>query len=153
MTTDPLALEAQVCFALSAASRGLVALYRPLLDPLGLTHPQYLVMLALWDGDAADAPATVTHLADRLHLDAGTLSPLLKRLESHGLVRRERAVADARVVTVALTAEGRALRERARDVPPAIVAATGLSLDELEHVHRAASLVVDAARRGGALAG
>jgi DNA-binding MarR family transcriptional regulator len=148
---DPLALESQVCFALSAAARGLVSLYKPLLDPLGLTHPQYLVMLAVWQDDAAGVPGTVTGLAARLHLDAGTLSPLLKRLEAHGLLRRERSTSDARVVTVALTAQGRALRSRAEGVPPAIVAATGLSLDELAAVHAAASLVVSAAVRAGAL--
>jgi len=85
---DPLALEAQVCFALSAGARGMVALYRPLLEPLGITHPQYLVLLALWQDDAAGTTSTVGDLAARLHLDAGTLSPLLKRLEALGYVRR-----------------------------------------------------------------
>ena len=87
---DPLALEAQVCFALSAGARAMVAMYRPLLEPLGITHPQYLVLLALWQDDAAGATTTVTALAERLHLDPGTLSPLLKRLETLGYVRRSR---------------------------------------------------------------
>jgi len=150
---DPLALESQVCFALSAGARGLVALYRPLLEPLGITHPQYLVMLALWQDDAAGAPGTVTDLADRLALDAGTLSPLLRRLEAGGLLTRERSADDARVVHVRLTDRGRALRAEAARVPPAIAAATGLTIDELAEVHTAASKVVAAARRAGVIGG
>ncbi|MGC5167439.1 MarR family winged helix-turn-helix transcriptional regulator [Luteimicrobium sp. DT211] len=150
---DPLALESQVCFALSAGARGLVALYRPLLEPLGLTHPQYLVLLALWQDDADGRPGTVTDLADRLALDAGTLSPLLRRLEGSGLLTRERSVDDARVVHVRLTARGRALRAEAATVPPAIAAATGLTIDELAEVHTAASKVVAAARRAGVIGG
>src|SRR6478735_6476799 len=146
---DPLALEAQVCFALSAGARGMVALYRPLLEPLGITHPQYLVLLALWQDDAAGATTTVTALAERLHLDPGTLSPLLKRLEALGYVARERSASDGRQVLVTLTAEGRARRRDAERIPPAIVAATGLSLDELAQVHAAASRVVAAAERAG----
>ena len=146
---DPLALEAQVCFALSAGARGMVAMYRPLLEPLGITHPQYLVLLALWQDDAAHATTTVTALAERLHLDPGTLSPLLKRLEALGYVTRERSAVDARQVRVALTDEGRARRQEAERIPPAIAAATGLSLDELALVHAAASKVVAAATRAG----
>jgi len=150
---DPLALESQVCFALSAGARGLVALYRPLLEPLGITHPQYLVLLALWQDDAAGASATVSDLADRLALDAGTLSPLLRRLEAGGLLTRQRSADDARVVQVRLTDQGRALRTEAAKVPPAIAAATGLTLDELAEVHTAASKVVAAARRAGVIGG
>lgn len=146
---DPLALEAQVCFALSAGARGMVALYRPLLEPLGITHPQYLVLLALWQDDAAGTSSTVGDLAARLHLDAGTLSPLLKRLEALGYVRRSRSPDDGRQVRVSLTAEGRARRQDAERIPPSIVAATGLSLDELAEVHAAASKVVAAALRAG----
>jgi len=146
---DPLALEAQVCFALSAGARAMVAMYRPLLEPLGITHPQYLVLLALWQDDAAGATTTVTALAERLHLDPGTLSPLLKRLEALGYVARERSAADGRQVLVTLTAEGRSRRRDAERIPPAIVAATGLSLDELAQVHAAASRVVAAAERAG----
>jgi len=148
-TVDPLALEAQVCFALSAGARGMVALYRPLLEPLGITHPQYLVLLALWQDDAAGATSTVGDLAGRLHLDAGTLSPLIKRLEALGYVRRSRSPDDGRQVRVTLTAEGRARRRDAERIPPAIVAATGLGLDELAEVHAAASKVVAAALRAG----
>jgi DNA-binding MarR family transcriptional regulator len=147
--TDPLALEAQVCFALSAGARGMVALYRPLLEPLGITHPQYLVLLALWQDDAAGTTTTVGDLAHRLHLDAGTLSPLLKRLETLGYVRRSRSPDDGRQVRVTLTAEGRERRRDAERIPPAIVTATGLSLDELAEVHAAASKVVAAALRAG----
>ncbi|MBD8079349.1 MarR family transcriptional regulator [Cellulosimicrobium arenosum] len=148
-SVDPLSLEAQVCFALSASARGLVALYRPLLAPLGITHPQYLVLLALWEDDAASVSTTVTALAHRLHLDPGTLSPLLKRLETIGFVARERSAEDARQVRVVLTDEGRARRRDAERIPPAIVAATGLGLDELAQVHAAASKVVQAAVRAG----
>lgn len=146
---DPLALEAQVCFALSAGARAMVALYRPLLEPLGITHPQYLVLLALWQDDAAGATTTVSALAERLHLDPGTLSPLLKRLEALGYVARTRSAEDGRQVRVTLTDAGRARREDAERIPPAIVAATGLTLDELAEVHAAASKVVAAAARAG----
>ncbi|OLT48910.1 MarR family winged helix-turn-helix transcriptional regulator [Cellulosimicrobium sp. CUA-896] len=146
---DPLALEAQVCFALSAGARGMVALYRPLLEPLGVTHPQYLVLLALWQDDAAGTTTTVTALAERLHLDPGTLSPLLKRLESLGYVARTRSPQDGRQVRVTLTDAGRERRRDAEGIPPAVVAATGLTLDELAEVHAAASKVVAAAVRAG----
>ncbi|WP_265520362.1 MarR family winged helix-turn-helix transcriptional regulator [Oerskovia flava] len=144
---DPLALEAQVCFALSAAARAMVAMYRPLLDPLGLTHPQYLVLLALWQDAAAGQATTVTGLADRLLLDPGTLSPLLKRLEASGYLERTRSARDGRLVEVRLSGSGHALRERAEQIPPAIVRATGMTEDELRDVHVAASRVVAASRR------
>ncbi|MEG3616149.1 MarR family transcriptional regulator [Isoptericola haloaureus] len=142
---DPLALEAQVCFALSAASRAMVALYRPVLEPLGLTHPQYLVLLGLWEDDGAGRTTTATGLADRLYLDPGTLSPLLKRLETQGLLTRRRSAADGRVVEVHLTARGQALRSEAVEVPGRVVAASGLSLDELERVRAASDAVIAAA--------
>ena len=100
---DPLALEEQVCFALAVASRSVIALYRPLLEPMGLTHPQYLVMLALWE----DSPLTVKRLSDLLQLDPGTLSPLLKRLESAGYLHRHRDPHDERALAVTLTDTGR----------------------------------------------
>ncbi|MEV4724351.1 MarR family winged helix-turn-helix transcriptional regulator, partial [Micromonospora humida] len=115
---DPLALEEQVCFALSVAARGVVAVYRPLLEPMGLTHPQYLVMLALWQY----APLSVRELSRLLQLDPGTLSPLLKRLEAAGYLRRERDPADERSLAVSLTGSGRALRAQAEQIPPAVVA-------------------------------
>jgi DNA-binding MarR family transcriptional regulator len=143
---DPLALEAQVCFALSAAARAMVSLYRPVLEPLGLTHPQYLVLLGLWQDAGAARTSTVTGLAARLHLDPGTLSPLLKRLEQQGRVERRRSAADARVVEVHLTAAGAALRDEALQVPGRVVAASGLALAELERVRDAADAVIAAAR-------
>lgn len=117
-----LALEEQICFALYTASRALTARYRRILELLGLTYPQYLVMLALWESE----PATVGQLGDRLHLDSGTLSPLLKRLEATGLITRHRSPVDERSVEISLTAKGRRLRARAEKIPALICAATGL---------------------------
>ncbi len=111
---DPeLTLDDQLCFALYAASRAMTACYRPLLDRLDLTYPQYLVMLVLWD----EGPSTVSHLGERLRLDSGTLSPLLRRLEKHGLVTRSRRADDERSVVIDPTERGRGLRERADEVP------------------------------------
>ena len=118
---DLLALDRQVCFALAVASRTVVSLYRPLLEPMGLTHPQYLVMLALWEAE----PLRVSELADRLSLEPATLSPLLKRLEAGGLVARRRDPDDERAVAVTLTAAGRALRSRGRAHPPGRRGAAG----------------------------
>lgn len=127
--TDDLVLRRQVCFALYAASRALTDVYRPILDEHGLTYPQYLVLLVLWErGD--DAP-TVSELGARLRLDSGTLSPLLKRLEAAGLVVRTRSATDERRVEVGLTAQGRALRERMNEVPRQVACATGLTEAEL----------------------
>src|ERR1700710_2839494 len=108
---DPLSLERQVCFALAVTNRAVLAVYRPLLEPLGLTHPQYLVMLALWDhqGAADDEPLTVKQIAAALQLDPATLSPMLKRLDALGLVTRRRSVADERSTHVVLTDRGTAL--------------------------------------------
>ncbi|MEH0969937.1 MarR family transcriptional regulator [Micromonospora sp. CPCC 205546] len=142
---DPLALEQQVCFALSVAARGVVAVYRPLLEPMGLTHPQYLVMLALWQ----HAPLSVRDLSRLLQLDPGTLSPLLKRLEATGYVRRERDPADERSLAVTLTAAGGALRERAERIPPAIVERLGMPVEDLRHLHSVLTRVIAAANRAG----
>ncbi|MET7907072.1 MarR family transcriptional regulator [Streptomyces avermitilis] len=117
-----LLLDDQLCFALYAAQRAVTAAYRPLLDELGLTYPQYLVLLVLWER----GETTVKELAAALRLDYGTVSPLLKRLESAGLVSRERSAHDERSVLVAVTGRGEALRERAAHVPQALLAATGL---------------------------
>ncbi|MFE3035989.1 MarR family winged helix-turn-helix transcriptional regulator [Streptomyces canus] len=120
--TGSLLLDDQLCFALYAAQRAVTAAYRPLLDELGLTYPQYLVLLVLWER----GETSVKELAGALRLDYGTVSPLLKRLESAGLVRRERAAADERSVRVACTGLGEELRERAARVPGALLAATDL---------------------------
>jgi DNA-binding MarR family transcriptional regulator len=139
---DPLALESQVCFALSVASRSVVAVYRPLLEPMGLTHPQYLVMLALWQ----HAPLSVKDLSGLLQLDPGTLSPLLKRLEGAGYIRRQRDPGDERALAVTLTDAGIALRAQAEKVPPAVVARLGMDLDELRNLHASLTRVIAAAR-------
>ncbi|WP_207456555.1 MarR family winged helix-turn-helix transcriptional regulator [Desertivibrio insolitus] len=125
---DPLALDRQVCFALAAASRSVIGLYRPVLEPLGLTHPQYLVMLALWER----SPRRVRDLSEDLLLEPATLSPLLKRLEKAGLLERLRSSEDERALAVTLTDEGRALRSRAEAVPGQIVERLGVSVEELE---------------------
>ncbi|MEU6402062.1 MarR family transcriptional regulator [Streptomyces sp. NPDC046985] len=127
---DWLLLDRQICFSLHAAARAFTGVYRTLLKDLGLTYPQYLVMLVLWE----DGPTPVKRLGERLRLDSGTLSPLLKRLEAAGLVRRERSARDERSVEVRVSAEGAALRERAARVPRRIKAATGFDLDELSEL-------------------
>lgn len=140
---DPLRLERQVCFALAVANRSVLAVYRPLLEPLGLTHPQYLVMLALW----GEAPMSVKAIAEAIQLDSPTLSPLLKRLESAGLVSRRRDPGDERTLVVDLTDAGRALRRNAERIPPAVVDRLGVGLDDLEELRKVLGRVNDAARR------
>ncbi|TCC08847.1 MarR family winged helix-turn-helix transcriptional regulator [Kribbella soli] len=142
MPENPLALEHQVCFALAIASRSVIALYRPILEPMGLTHPQYLVMLALWEFE----PVSVKDLSGMLQLEPATLSPLLKRLESSGLLRRDRDARDERSLAVALTDKGRALRNEALKVPPAIVAGLGMDIDELMQLHERLTRVIAAAK-------
>jgi DNA-binding MarR family transcriptional regulator len=139
---NPLALEQQVCFALAVASRTVVSVYRPLLEPMGLTHPQYLVMLALWQSE----PLSVTDLSRLLELDPGTLSRLLKRLETAGLVRRERDRADERSLAIVLTDKGCALRQEALKVPAAIVDRLGLDVQELMDLHGRLTAVIAAAK-------
>ena len=138
---DPLALDRQVCFALAAASRSVIALYRPVLQPLGLTHPQYLVMLALWER----SPRTVSDIGATLLLDPATLSPLLKRLEAAGLVSRARSVTDERALDVQLTADGAGLRSRAERVPPQIIDRLGLPVTELERIRDDLTKLIEAA--------
>jgi DNA-binding MarR family transcriptional regulator len=142
---DPLALERQVCFALAVATRSVLSVYRPILEPMGLTHPQYLVMLALW----GKSPLAVKELIEMLQLDGPTLSPLLKRLETAGLVIRSRDPDDERQLRIALTGKGRALREQALNVPPAVVAKLGMSLGDLEELHKGLTTLNEAARRAG----
>lgn len=122
-----LALDHQLCFALYSASLAMTKVYKPLLEPLGLTYPQYLVMLVLWEGDGV----TVGQIGERLKLDSGTLTPLLKRLEAQGLVQRLRDSADERRVLLRLTAAGRALKKRAVAVPQAIACAAACEVDEI----------------------
>lgn len=144
---DPLALDRQVCFALAVANRAVLAIYRPILEPMGLTHPQYLVMLALW----GDAPMSVKEIGRALQLDSPTLSPLLKRLESSGLITRTRSTADERQLIVELTDAGRALRTQAEQIPGTVVRRLGVGLDELEELHTVLTRVNAAALRAGAL--
>jgi DNA-binding MarR family transcriptional regulator len=138
---DLLALDRQVCFALAVASRSVIALYRPLLDPMGLTHPQYLVMLALWE----ESPLSVKQLSGLLQLDPGTLSPLLKRLESAGYLTRQRDPRDERSLAVRLTSSGQDLRAEALKIPPAIIDRLGMTLPELEALHKNLTRVIAAA--------
>lgn len=137
---DPLALDRQVCFALAAASRSVIALYRPVLAPLGLTHPQYLVMLALWER----SPRRVIDIGAALFLEPATLSPLLKRLETAGLITRARSLSDERALDVELTEAGTALRERALQVPPQIVHRLGLPIADLESIRDELSRLIEA---------
>lgn len=120
-------LDAQLCFALYSASLAMTKAYKPLLDPLGLTYPQYLVLLVLWESDGL----AVSEIGRRLTLDSGTLTPLLKRLEDAGLVQRLRDAADERRVRLHLTSAGRALKARARRIPPAIACATACDLAQI----------------------
>jgi MarR family transcriptional regulator, organic hydroperoxide resistance regulator len=153
---DPLALERQVCFALAVTNRAVLAVYRPLLEPLGLTHPQYLVMLALWDHHRADRSGralSVKEIATSLQLDSATLSPMLKRLETLGLITRSRSRSDERATDVELTKTGLALRRRALKIPPAVIERLGVGLDELEHLHSVLTRVNTAALAAGALEG
>ena len=140
---DLLALDRQVCFALAVASRNVIALYRPLLEPMGLTHPQYLVMLALWE----ESPLSVTELGGRLSLDPATLSPLLKRLEAGGLVTRQRDSRDERALAVSLTAKGRRTRARAERIPAAILDRLDMNLAQLEELRDGLNRIIDASRQ------
>jgi DNA-binding MarR family transcriptional regulator len=137
-----LALDRQVCFALAVASRSVISLYRPLLEPMGLTHPQYLVLLALWEA----SPQSVRDLGATLRLEPATLSPLLKRLEVIGYVSRTRRATDERVLDVSLTRRGQALRRRAEQIPVAVVERVGLPLGDLEELLKVLTKVIAATR-------
>ena len=130
---DRLSLDQQVCFDLVVAARDIVSLYRPLLEPLGLTHPQYLVMVSLWQQRET---LCVKDLSSLLKLEPTSLSPLLKRLHAAGLIARERDPADERSVQITVTARGWDLRRLAADIPAAVVERLGMTLEELESLHR-----------------
>ena len=132
-----LRLEEQLCFALYSASRAVTSAYRPLLDELDLTYPQYLVLLVLWEDEAC----SIGQLGDRLHLDSGTLSPLIKRLEAAGLVRRQRSVTDERRVDVTLTADGRALEDWAACIPERLLGSTHADPAQLAALRDALTLI------------
>ena len=127
---DLLLLENQLCFAIVTAARNVVSLYRPVLEPLGLTHPQYLVMLALWER----APRSLGELASTLAMEPATLSPIVKRLEAQGRVRRARRPSDERMLDIELTDDGRALREEALRVPQQIMERVGMDPAQLAAV-------------------
>ena len=134
--TDPLRLDEQLCFAVYTASRALTRAYGPLLEPLGITYPQYLTLLVLWEQDGL----SVKQLGERLALDSGTLTPLLKRLEQQGLVERNRSDLDERVVHVSLTAEGRALRAKAKKVPLALACRAGFVVEDAKDMAKVKKL-------------
>lgn len=138
-SVDTLALDRQLCFALAAASRSVVGVYKPILEPMGLTHPQYLVMLALWERE----PRSLGEIAALLRLEPATLSPMVKRLEAAGLVTRERSPHDERQLALRLTADGRALRARAELVPPQVVAALGADIEELMELHTRLTAILE----------
>jgi len=144
-SVDPLALESQVCFALSVAARTVIAAYKPVLEPVGLTHPQYLVMLALWEHE----PLSVRRLADLLALEPATVSPLVKRLEASGYVTRRRTASDERVVAVGLTEAGRELRSYAETIPRTMMDRLGMDADQLRELHHAMTVLIRAARGTG----
>jgi DNA-binding MarR family transcriptional regulator len=127
---DLLKLDNQLCFAIVTAARNVVSIYRPVLEPLGLTHPQYLVMLALWES----SPRSLGELAAELAMEPATLSPIVKRMQAQGLVERLRRPDDERVLDITLTPSGRALRERALDVPGQIMARVGMTAGEVAAV-------------------
>jgi DNA-binding MarR family transcriptional regulator len=140
---DVLALDNQLCFPLYAASRLVTQVYRPHLDALGITYAQYLVLLVLWERDAQ----TVSELGERLYLDSGTLTPLLKRLERQGLLRRRRRSDDERVVENRLTAAGRRLKKRAAEIPIALLCEVGLGLQDVARVRSAVRELMDKLQR------
>jgi DNA-binding MarR family transcriptional regulator len=135
-----ISIDSQLCFALYSASRAMTAAYRPILAELKLTYPQYLVLLVLWEHE----PVTVRSLGERLRLDSGTLSPLLKRLEANGFVRRERSTDDERLVEVTLTPAGRRLEETAQCIPAELFSATGMSEREATDLRDAVRQLTDA---------
>ena len=139
---DDLLLERQLCFALSVASRSVVAAYRPVLEPMGLTHPQYLVMLALWER----SPRTVRDVSDALLLEPATMTPLLKRLEEAGLVTRSRQTGNERALDVALTPAGGALREKALAVPGTMMDRLRITRGEAEELHGSMMKLIAAAQ-------
>jgi DNA-binding MarR family transcriptional regulator len=141
------ALDDQLCFALYAASRAVTARYRPMLEEIGLTYPQYLVMMLLWESDNQ----TVGQLGSRLALDSGTLSPLLKRLTAAGLVTRHRRVEDERSVSIALTEQGRALQDKAVRISEEMIGAIGFDTAEFDELKARLRVLIDRVNRGEAV--
>ncbi|MBY6537124.1 MarR family transcriptional regulator [Rhodococcus sp. BP-349] len=146
-TTDPLALDRQVCFALAVTNRAVLSVYRPILEPLGLTHPQYLVMLALWER----APMSAGEIASALQLEPASLTPLLKRLDADGLLTRRRSDTDERRLVIDLTDQGRQLRGSAESIPGTVIESLGVDVSELEELHAVLTRINTAAVAAGAL--
>ena len=148
--TEPnvLALENQVCFAITVAARATVALYRPILEPIGLTHPQYLVMLALWE----ENPRTLRSLAEALRLEPATLSPLVKRLEATGYLRREKSTTDERALQVTLTEAGLELRRIAETIPERVARTLDMSPASLVELRDTLTAVIRATEVAGSSA-
>ncbi|MET3855617.1 MULTISPECIES: MarR family transcriptional regulator [unclassified Rhizobium] len=144
--SDDLKLENFICFAMYTANHAMNRVYKPLLDELGLTYPQYLVMVALWEEDGQ----TVGGIGDKLFLESSTLTPLLKRLEAAGLIRRERSKEDERVVVIRLSDEGKALKTKAATVPNCIVDATGSEFDQLKRLRAEIIALRDALNKSAA---
>lgn len=138
--SDPLRLENQVCFSLYSAANAMVRAYRPLLDALDLTYPQYLAMMVMWQ----ESGLSVKALGEKLYLDSGTLTPLLKRLEAKGLVTRGRSEVDERVRVLVLTSEGEALKAQASQIPELMRCKVGASIEQLQQL----KLLCDAAVKG-----
>lgn len=143
--TAEIALDRQLCFALYSASHAMTACYRPGLDALGLTYSQYVVMLVLWE----NGPTTMRVLSRRLHLDSGTLSPLLKRLEKQGTISRRRLPEDERSVEISTTPAGQELAERAGEVQLGVQRTLGMSADELGRLRRELTALADRLRTAG----
>ena len=150
---DVLALDNQLCFALYAANRAITARYRPLLAELNLTYPQYLVMLVLWEADENGQTVRVSDLGKRLRLDSGTLTPLLKRLAERDLVTRLRDTTDERVVTVAPTEKGSAMRQQARDIPGRLLCGTGIDQERIVELREELRSVLSLLEAGEAPSG
>ena len=150
---DVLALDNQLCFSLYAANRAITARYRPLLAELNLTYPQYLVMLVLWEAGENGQTVRVSDLGKRLRLDSGTLTPLLKRLAERGLVTRLRDTIDERVVTVAPTEKGSAMRQQARDIPGRLLCGTGIDQERIVELREELRSVLSLLEAGEAPSG
>jgi DNA-binding MarR family transcriptional regulator len=142
---EDLLLERQLCFALTVASRSVVAAYKPVLDRLGLTHPQYLVMLSLWES----SPRSVRDISHALAQEPATISPLLRRLEAAGLITRQRLAGNERTLAVGLTPAGAALRQQATQVPPTMLARLGLTREQVGQLHASMMELIAATRATG----
>ncbi|MDZ7836149.1 MAG: MarR family transcriptional regulator [Alkalibacterium sp.] len=139
MSKDILKLSNQLCFPLYAATRQITKLYRPMLEKLGVTYPQYLVLLVLFEEESV----TVKELGERLYLDSGTLTPMLKRMEEHGLVKRQRSTQDERVVEVTLTEKGRGIEKQAEEIPKKFSKEVLLEQDEFDELKRLLTKILD----------